>query len=176
MPTPVRTFTLIAAGSAAAIALATGCSSDDSDSDPTTPNVVESAVSGLDLPSVDVGAAGNATIEVDGKPLEGVDLSQVGCGRTGELINIGGAGGDRISGFGAVLKDAEPPTVESVAFTFDGQAYGVTSMMGMTMGSATVTVDGDTYTITGTASGVDMANIGDGVQEKPFTIKVDCAR
>jgi ipoprotein LpqH len=42
------------------------------------------------------------------------------------------------------------------------------------VGSAEVKVDGSTYTITGEASGADMANPIAGMISKPFTVTVTC--
>jgi lipoprotein LpqH len=57
----------------------------------------------------------------------------------------------------------------------DGNALGVTNMMGAKTGSAEVKADGGTYTITGEATGADMANPMAGMITKPFTIKVNCS-
>jgi len=56
----------------------------------------------------------------------------------------------------------------------DGNALAVTNSMGAKVGSATVKVDGSTYTITGEASGADMKNPMAGMINKPFTVKVTC--
>jgi lipoprotein LpqH len=47
-------------------------------------------------------------------------------------------------------------------------------MAGVKSGSAEVKVDGDTYTITGEATGADMKNPMAGMITKPFTVTVSC--
>ena len=56
-----------------------------------------------------------------------------------------------------------------------GNVNGVTLgyQSGVNQGEATVQKDGDTYTISGTATGVDMANPMQPVN-KPFEIQVTC--
>jgi lipoprotein LpqH len=72
------------------------------------------------------------------------------------------------------MTDEATPAVESLSMMVDGNALGVTSMMGAKTGSAEVKVDGSTYTITGEAAGADMANPMAGMITKPFTVKVAC--
>ena len=84
-------------------------------------------------------------------------------------IAIGGAS----TGIGAVLTDASPPSVKSVGL---GNVNGVT--LGYTpgvpgAGKAEATKDGSKYKISGTATGVDMANPMQPVN-KPFEIDVTC--
>jgi lipoprotein LpqH len=74
-----------------------------------------------------------------------------------------------------VMTDGTPPTVQSLGLFVDGSALAVSDNMGMKVGSADVTVDGSTYTITGNASGADMKNPMAGMISKPFTIKVTCS-
>ncbi|WP_343954715.1 lipoprotein LpqH [Tsukamurella spumae] len=81
-----------------------------------------------------------------------------------------GAGGSS-GGVGATLKDGNPPTVEAVGLTVDGNALAV----GPGIGEATVKVDGKRYTITGTAQGGSMSNPMAGVVKKPFEIAVTCS-
>jgi lipoprotein LpqH len=64
--------------------------------------------------------------------------------------------------------------VESLGMVVDGNALAVSSMGGMKSGSAEVEVDGDTYTITGEATGADMKNPMAGMITKPFTVTVSC--
>ena len=56
----------------------------------------------------------------------------------------------------------------------DGNALAVSNMGGVKSGSAEVKVDGDTYTITGEATGADMKNPMAGMITKPFTVTVTC--
>ena len=70
-----------------------------------------------------------------------------------------------------MLTDANPPVVKSVAL---GNVNGVTLAVGGTTGKADVTKDGSSYKISGTASGVDMANPMAGPVNKPFELDVTC--
>jgi lipoprotein LpqH len=65
--------------------------------------------------------------------------------------------------------------VESLGLVVDGSALAVSEMGGMKTGSAAVSVDGSTYTITGQAQGADMANPMAGMISKKFEIKVTCS-
>ncbi|GAA1001251.1 lipoprotein LpqH [Nocardiopsis tropica] len=115
------------------------------------------------------GSSGSGTVvKVDGKDLSGVDLSSVGCAKTSNTIAIGsgGAGG----GVGATLTDGNPPTVQTVGITVDGNALAV----GPGVGDATVKVDGKRYTITGNAQGGNISNPMAGVTKKSFEISVTC--
>ncbi|GJO02468.1 hypothetical protein NJB1808e29_25750 [Mycobacterium marinum] len=83
-------------------------------------------------------------------------------------IAIGGAA----TGIAAVLTDANPPEVKSVGLgNVDGVTLGYTSGTGQ--GNASATKDGSSYKISGTATGVDMANPMSPVN-KPFEINVTC--
>ena len=89
-------------------------------------------------------------------------------------VNIaigGGSGSSGVpTGIGAVLTDANPPVVKSVAL---GNVNGVTLGVGGTSGKADATKDGSKYKVSGTATGVDMANPMQPVN-KPFEIDVTC--
>lgn len=86
----------------------------------------------------------------------------------GGNLNIAiGQGG---SGIAAVISEGDAPTVTSVGL---GNVNGVTLAMGMGAGDATAVKDGNTYKITGNATGIDMANPMSPVT-KPFEIEVTC--
>jgi ipoprotein LpqH len=80
--------------------------------------------------------------------------------------------GETTTGIVAVLTDADPPEVKSVWL---GNVNGMT--LGYKPGTSQSNVgarkDGDTYTITGTATGVDTANQQS--VNKPFEIEATCA-
>jgi lipoprotein LpqH len=61
-----------------------------------------------------------------------------------------------------------------MAMVVDGNALSVSNNMGVKVGSANVSVDGKTYTITGQAQGADMKNPMAGMITKDFNIKVTC--
>ena len=97
------------------------------------------------------------------------------CVKQGGKINVASAAINGQAGLAVVMTDGATPTVESLAMSVDGNALGVTNMMGAKTGSAEVKADGSTYTITGEATGADMANPMAGMITKPFTIKVTCS-
>lgn len=155
---------IAAAVSAIVIAGAAGCSQDKSaSSSPESPAPASSD-------SVHAaGAASSAKVLIDGKDqnIEGT----VACTQAGGHINI--AIGGSATGIGAVLTDANPPGVTSVALgNVDGTTLAYAANSGQ--GDAEATKDGDRYKITGTATGVDMKNPMEMVK-KPFEIDVTCS-
>jgi lipoprotein LpqH len=118
---------------------------------------------------------GDTSVKVDGSDLAGLDLDSVSCVKQGGKINIGSGSIGGQQGLGIVMTDEATPKVESLGLVVDGSALAVNTMMGASIGSAAVTVDGDSYTITGEASGADMKNPMAGMISKPFTITVSCA-
>lgn len=118
--------------------------------------------------------ASNTKVLIDGQDQN--VKGQVACTTTAGTVNIaiGGATPGATgapTGIGAVLTDASPPVVKSVAL---GNVNGVSLGVGGTSGSAKATKDGNSYKITGTASGVDMSNPMAGPVNKPFEIDVTC--
>ncbi|QKT09143.1 lipoprotein LpqH [Gordonia sp. X0973] len=105
-----------------------------------------------DAPTV----GGDATITVDGKPLD-LPKNRVTC-RTEDGKRYIGVGADRPnSGVAAVVTDAERPEVLSVGL---GDVDGVTMgfAQGVGEGQGTVTKSGETYTIRGEATGINRAD------------------
>lgn len=157
---------VIGVGSAAlVVAGLTGCSSDKKAGDNKAATAsAATATSG----SVSASAgAGSAKVTIDGEPMD--VQGQVACASNGGTFTIGV--GDAATGIGIVMaEDASKVTsvglgnVNGVALGFQEGAPG---------GSATATKDGKTYTVTGTATGVDMANPMQPVT-KPFEITVSC--
>ncbi len=146
-----------ALGGAAIIAVGlTGCSSGD-DSSGTSEDTTTAAAGDT-----------TAAVTIDGED-QGVDGTVV-CSTMGGNVNI--AIGDATTGIGAVVSEGDSPEVVSVGL---GNVNGVTLgyQSGVNDGEATVTKDGDSYTISGTATGVDMANPLEPVN-KPFEITVTC--
>jgi len=119
---------------------------------------------------VDVGsAAANTKVTIDGAD-QNITGTTVCTTLAGDVnIAIGGAA----TGIAAVLTDANPPAVKSVGL---GNVNGVTLAYtaGTGQGDAKATKDGNTYKISGTATGIDMANPMQQVS-KPFEIDVACA-
>jgi ipoprotein LpqH len=152
---------LIMAGTAAALAtVMVGCSHHD-----TATNVGNAAVAPA--------GASNTKVLVDGKDQN--VKGQVACTTAAGTVNIaigGGSGSSGVpTGIGAVLTDASPPVVKSVAL---GNVNGVSLGVGGTTGKANATKDGSTYKISGTASGMDMSNPMAGPVNKSFELDVAC--
>jgi ipoprotein LpqH len=149
---------MVTAGAAAILAVGlAGCSGNTSGS---TPNG-----------GVAPASASNAKVFIDGQDQH--VKGQVTCVTTAGIVNIaiGGPSAGGGTGIGAVLTDANPPVVKSVAL---GNVNGVTLGVGGTTGSAKATKDGKSYKITGTASGADLSNPMAGPVTKPFEIDVTC--
>ena len=117
--------------------------------------------------------ASNTKVLVDGKDQN--VKGQIACTTAAGTVNIaigGGSGSSGVpTGIGAVLTDANPPVVKSVAL---GNVNGVSLGVGGTTGKANATKDGSTYRIIGTASGVDMSNPMGGPVNKSFELDVAC--
>ncbi len=96
---------------------------------------------------------------------------QVSCTQAGDNLNIGI--GDPTNGIGAVITTANPPAVQSVGL---GNVNGVTlgySAAAPNQGNVQATKSGNSYTIKGTATGVNMASPQQPVT-KPFEMDVTC--
>jgi lipoprotein LpqH len=113
-------------------------------------------------------AEGKSTVTIDGADQE--VKGTVACSDMGGNTNI--AIGDATTGIGAVVTTGDEPTVVSVGL---GNVNGVTLgyASGSGQGEAKVEKDDRTYKISGTATGVDMANPMQPVS-KPFEIEVSC--
>ena len=109
----------------------------------------------------------SATISIDGQPK--TINGQVVCATVGGNFSI--AIGEQATGV-AVMMAPDASRVTSVGL---GNVNGVVLgyQEGAPGGSATATKDGKNYTITGTATGIDMANPMQPMT-KPFEIKVSC--
>lgn len=96
---------------------------------------------------------------------------QVTCTPASGNVNIGI--GDPSSGIGAVVSSADPPVVQAVGL---GNLTGVTlgySAGAPNQGAVQATKSGNSYTIKGTATGVNMANPQQQLT-KPFEMDVTC--
>ncbi|MCH2222033.1 MAG: lipoprotein LpqH, partial [Dechloromonas sp.] len=113
-------------------------------------------------------------VKVGGSDLPGLNPSSVTCVKQGGKINIGSGDTGGQQALAVVMADGNPPTVESLAMVVDGNALSVADNMGSKVGSAKVSVDGKTYTITGRAQGADLKNPMAGMITKDFNIKVSC--
>lgn len=151
-----RGIVVAVGGAAIVIAGLSGCSSDDKKSE--TTGETSSAAA----------AAGKSTVTIDGQD-QAVEGTVV-CSDMGGNTNI--AIGDATTGIGVVVSTGDEPTVQSVGL---GNVNGVTLgyQSGTGQGEAKAEKDGSTYKISGTATGVDMANPMQPVN-KPFEIEVTC--
>jgi lipoprotein LpqH len=158
-----RGLTVTIAAAAILSAGLSGCSSNKS-------STGSSGTSSAGSTSVSTGGGGAAGPKVI---IDGQDQHVTGavvCTTAGGNVNI--AIGGAATGIAAVLTDANPPDVKSVGLgNVNGVTLGYTSGTGQ--GKASATKDGNTYKITGTATGVDMANPMQPVN-KPFEIDVTC--
>jgi lipoprotein LpqH len=154
-----RGLTVAVAGAAILVAGISGCSSNKSG----TGGVATSVPGG----SVSVGGANKAKVIIDGKDqnVQGTTVCTKAAG------NVSIAVGGNTTGISVVLTDANPPAVKAVQL---GNVNGVTLQYAQGgQGNASVTMDGNTYKVTGTATGVDMANPMQPVN-KPFEIDATC--
>jgi ipoprotein LpqH len=152
-----RSVTVAAAGLAIVVVGLSGCSSDKKSSSVSS-NGTTVAASG----------SSTAKVTIDGK--DQTVQGTVACTSAAGNVNI--AIGGAQTGIGVVLTDANPPSVKSVGLgNVNGVTLGYTPGTGQ--GNATATKDGSKYKISGTATGVDMANPMQPVN-KPFEIDVTC--
>jgi ipoprotein LpqH len=92
---------------------------------------------------------------VDGQPQNAT--GGVTCNTAGNTVTIGI--GDASNGFGAVLSTDNPPVVHTVGLGIvDGVALGFSDSPLGQAGQATAVVNGNSYTIKGTATGSDTSN------------------
>ena len=153
-----RSVTVAAAGLAIVVVGLSGCSSDKKTSSVSSNGTTVAASSG----------SSTAKVTIDGK--DQTVQGTVACTSAAGNFNI--AIGGAQTGIGVVLTDASPPSVKSVGLgNVNGVTLGYTPGTGQ--GNAKATKDGSTYKISGTATGVDMANPMQPVN-KPFEIDVTC--
>ena len=153
-----RSVTVAAAGLAIVVVGLSGCSSDKKSSSVSSNGTTAAVSSG----------SSTAKVTIDGKDqsVQGT----VACSSAAGNVNI--AIGGAQTGIGVVLSDASPPAVKSVGLgNVNGVVLGYSP--GSAQGSANATKDGSKYKISGTATGVDMANPMQPVK-KTFEIDVTC--
>ena len=168
-----RGLVVAVGGAAIVVAGLAGCSSNKSTSSSSSSassasSASSSAVSATSGTATASAGAGTAKVTIDGQPQ--TINGQVVCATAGGNYNI--AVGEAATGI-AIVMSQDASTVQSVAL---GNVNGVT--LGYTPGvpggaSATATKDGNNIKVTGTATGVDMANPMQPVN-KPFEIDVTC--
>ena len=121
-------------------------------------------------PGVGTDTDSAAKVTIDGKE-QGIEGTAT-CATTGGTMNIAFGSTGAAAGIVVVLGEGDPPPVQSVVLgNVDGVSLGFTP--GVPGGSAEATKDGNIYKITGTATGVDLANPLQAAT-KPFEIVVTC--
>ena len=161
-----RGFVVVVGGAALVIAGLSGCSSDEKKSESPTTSAETTTEAGT-ASATAAPSGGGTKVTIDGQDQN--VAGTVVCSAMGGNMNI--AIGDAATGIAAVLSE-DGSTVQSVGL---GNVNGVTLgyQTGTGQGEAKATKDGSTYTISGTATGVDMANPMQPVN-KPFEIDVTC--
>lgn len=164
-----RGIVVAVAGAAVLAAGLSGCSKDEKKTEASSSSAsATSAVSATSGTATASAGAGTAKVTIDGQP-QNIN-GQVVCATAGGNYNI--AIGEATTGIAVVMSE-DASNVQSVAL---GNVNGVT--LGYTPGvpggaNATATKDGNNIKVTGTATGVDMANPMQPVT-KPFEIEVTC--
>ncbi len=163
-----RGFVVAVGGAAIVIAGLSGCSSGNKSSSSTSTSAATTSASGTASVSATAAPGGGGTkVTIDGKDQN--VAGTVVCSAMGGNMNI--AIGDAATGIAAVVKE-DGSAVQSVGL---GNVNGVTLgyQNGTGQGDAKATKDGNSWKITGTATGIDMANPMQPVN-KPFEIDVTC--
>jgi lipoprotein LpqH len=161
-----RGFVVAIGGAAIVIAGLSGCSSGDKKSESATTSAEATTEAGTaSATAAPSGAGTKVTIDGQDQNVGGT----VVCTAMGGNMNI--AIGDAATGIAAVLSE-DGSTVQSVGL---GNVNGVTLgyQSGTGQGEAKATKDGNNWKISGTATGIDMANPMQPVN-KPFEIDVAC--
>ena len=162
-----RGFLIAVGGAAIVVAGLAGCGSNESTSSETTTEAETTTVEATETASA-TAAPGEMKVTIDGQDQN--VAGTVTCATMAGNVNI--AIGEGTTGIAAVVSEADPPVVQSVVLgNVNGVNLGFQS--GVPQGNAEAKKDGNTYTITGTATGVDMANPLQPVN-KPFEIVVSC--
>jgi ipoprotein LpqH len=146
------------AGVAVVVAACAGCSSNKS-------NTGSSSTSSAAAPS-------GPQVIVDGQQQN--ISGQVTCTAAGDNTNIGI--GDPTAGVGAVVSNANPPIVHSVGLgSVNNVTLGFSDAAPNQGGNAGAAVNGKSYAIKGTATGLDMSNPQQPQQvTKSFELDVTC--
>ena len=159
-----RGFVVAVGGMALVIAGLSGCSSEEKKSESESPATSAEATSETGTAS---SGAGETKVTIDGQDQQ--VSGTVVCTAMGGNMNI--AIGDAATGIAAVVSE-DGATVQSVGLgNVNGVTLGYTSGTGQ--GEAKAEKDGNNWKISGTATGIDMANPMQPVN-KPFEIAVVC--
>ena len=151
------------AAAATVVAGLAGCSSSKSGTSESSSNNAPAA-SGTSAP-----APGGSKVIIDGQTQN--VAGQVSCTQVNGNLSIGI--GDPTTGIGAVVTNADPPAVQAIGL---GNLTGVTlgySAGAQNQGNAQATKSGNSYTIKGTATGVNSADQQQALT-KSFEMDVTC--
>jgi ipoprotein LpqH len=161
-----RGFVVAVGGAAIVIAGLSGCSSGNKSASPSS-SAASSAAGTASASATAAPSGGGTKVTIDGKD-QNVSGTVV-CSAMGGNMNI--AIGEAGTGIAAVL-GSDGSTVQSVGL---GNVGGVTLgyQSGTGQGDAKAEKTGNSYKISGTATGIDMANPMQPVN-KPFEIDVTC--
>jgi lipoprotein LpqH len=161
-----RGFVVAVGGAAIVIAGLSGCSSGNNSASPSS-SAASSAAGTASASATAAPSGGGTKVTIDGKD-QNVSGTVV-CSSMGGNMNI--AIGEAGTGIAAVL-GSDGSTVQSVGL---GNVGGVTLgyQSGSGQGDAKAEKSGNSYKISGTATGIDMANPMQPVN-KPFEIDVTC--
>ena len=160
-----RGFVVAVGGMAILVAGLSGCSSDEKKSESDKPSAT-SAEASSETATASSGA-GETKVTIDGQDQQ--VQGTVVCTTMGGNMNI--AIGDAATGIAVVVSE-DGSQVQSVGL---GNVNGVTLgyQNGTGQGEAKAEKDGSNWTVSGTATGIDMANPLQPVN-KPFEIAVAC--
>ena len=106
--------------------------------------------------------------------IDGQDQNASGtvhCNTSGNTTTI--VVGEGSSGYTVAMDNGNPPTVKTVVLANIGGGVALGYHKGMGSGNAEATQDGNSYKVTGTATGMDMSH-GMKMVSKPFEIDVTC--
>ena len=148
-----------------------GCSSSDTASSATSTSAGSSTTTGASSSSAaptstDAAEAGPTTLTIDGQPTNAAGT--VVCSTTDGKFSI--AVGDLGTGF-IVGLEPDGSVVHNIGLPIMDNGVVLSYTEGVPGNEATASKDGNTYTITGTATGTDNANAQ---VSKPFDIEVTC--
>ncbi|HEY6650178.1 MAG TPA: lipoprotein LpqH [Mycobacterium sp.] len=162
-----RGFVVAVGGAAIVIAGLSGCSSDEKKSESPATTTAGATTGGGTASATAAPSGGGTKISIDGQD-QNVSGTVV-CSAMGGNMNI--AIGDAATGIAAVVSE-DGASVQSVGL---GNVNGVTLgyQNGTGQGEAKATKDGNQWKISGTATGIDIANPMQPVN-KPFEIEVTC--
>jgi len=162
-----RGFVIAVGGAAIVIAGLSGCSSDEKKSEGASTSAATSAPGTASVSATAAPSGGGTKVMIDGQDQN--VAGTVVCSAMGGNMNI--AIGDATTGIAAVVSE-DGANVQSVGLgNVNGVALGYQSGTGQ--GEAKAEKSDKAWKISGTATGVDLANPMQPVN-KPFEIEVTC--